>query len=48
MALAEFSALLEGGVHPAAIALLLQVGITLLYVRETGLEKLDVLVGEVS
>ena len=47
VALAEYSALLEDKVHPEIVVLILQVGITMLSIKETGAAKMDIIVGEV-
>lgn len=48
MALTDYTKLLEPEVQPTVVALLVQLGITMLYARDTGLEKLDIIVGEVE
>lgn len=47
MALTDYTRLLEPQVQPEVVVLLVQVGITMLYAKETGAEKLDIIVGEV-
>lgn len=48
MSLTDYSLFLKQEVEPSIIVLLTQVGITLLYAKEVGTEKLDIIVGEVD
>lgn len=48
MSLVDYSGLLENELQVSVIVLLIQVGITLLYAKQVGTEKLDIIVGEVN
>jgi hypothetical protein len=48
MSIADYSSLLGDKMQPKIVVLLLQVGVTMLYVKETGMEKLEIIVGEVD
>jgi hypothetical protein len=48
MSIGDYSGLLEPEVVPHVMVLLVQVGITLLYVKDVGREKLDIIFGEVG
>ena len=47
MSIAEYSPLLKDKVQGKVVVLLIQVGVTLLYVKEIGMDKLEIIVGEV-
>ena len=48
MALADYTLFLDDQVDPPIIVLLIQIGITFLYAKQQGTEKLDIIVGEVD
>jgi hypothetical protein len=47
MSIAEYLPLLEDKIQGKVVVLLMQVGVTLLYVKEIGMDKLEIIVGEV-
>jgi len=48
MSIGDYAALLEGEVQGGVIVLLVQVGVTMLYVKGTDQKKLDIIFGEVG
>ena len=48
MSIGDYSTLLGDTMQPKIIVLLVQVGITILYIKEMGMDKLEIIVGEVG